>query len=285
MATPGGVRMGSKRAGGEEATAACETGTFKRSAWGAAVEAAAAAQLSVGGARRRATIGRVEAEDEFSVQVLHAEDRWVKVWSSAAGAGPAVEAHLERLLHAPVPWGVSKTEYYKHRQHRLNALCATPHATRLLREFVGQFDGCLEWIKRRKQSGGRAVVAQSPDAVAACVSKVEDFAELMKLPPMERKVHFVNVEEESAEPMKLLEWIDTLPKANPSLGYESYHINTLLMTTIESAVKRERDKIAMMLKRAEVEDWVAALALQGAERGFELFMAGVLYTADLKDMD
>eukprot|EP00756_Hemistasia_phaeocysticola_P032785 Hpha_TRINITY_DN16430_c2_g1::TRINITY_DN16430_c2_g1_i15::g.158866::m.158866 len=122
MATPGDGRIGSKRAGGEKATAACDTGTFKRSAGGAAVEAAAAAQLSVGGARRRATIGRVEAEEEFSLQVLHAEDRWEKVWSFAAGAGPAVEAHLKRLLHAPVPWGVSKTEYYKHRQHWLNAL-------------------------------------------------------------------------------------------------------------------------------------------------------------------
>eukprot|EP00756_Hemistasia_phaeocysticola_P032796 Hpha_TRINITY_DN16430_c2_g1::TRINITY_DN16430_c2_g1_i7::g.158849::m.158849 len=192
MATPGDGRIGSKRAGGEKATAACDTGTFKRSAGGAAVEAAAAAQLSVGGARRRAMIGSVEVEEEFSLQVLHPEERWDTVWmrkvsevlllsesrarvsshmeesrareqldekrwervllllrgekeDSAAGVGPAVEAFLRKLLHAPVPWGVSKTEYYKHRQHRLNALCSTPHATRLLREFVGQFDGCLEW--------------------------------------------------------------------------------------------------------------------------------------------
>eukprot|EP00756_Hemistasia_phaeocysticola_P032780 Hpha_TRINITY_DN16430_c2_g1::TRINITY_DN16430_c2_g1_i10::g.158855::m.158855 len=210
------------------------------------------------------------------------KEQWREVGRSEEAG---IEADLKKWLHDPVPWGVSKEEHHKNRRQKLNDLCATPHAVRLLREFADRFDGCLEWIKRRKQSGGPGEEAKSQDAAAVCMSKAEDFAELMKLPPMERKVRFVDVEEESAEPMKLLEWIDTLPKANPSLGYESYHINTLLMTTIESAVKRERDKIAMMLKRAEVEDWVAALALQGAERGFELFMAGVLYTADLKDMD
>eukprot|EP00756_Hemistasia_phaeocysticola_P032790 Hpha_TRINITY_DN16430_c2_g1::TRINITY_DN16430_c2_g1_i20::g.158871::m.158871 len=142
MATPGDGRMRSKQAGGEEATAARDTGTFKRSTGGKfefLLHLESCARVS-------------SRMDESRARELLDEKCWERVLlllrgegEDPAGVGPAVEVHLKRLLHAPVPRGVSKTEYYKHRQHRLNALCATPHATRLLREFVGQFDGCLEW--------------------------------------------------------------------------------------------------------------------------------------------
>eukprot|EP00756_Hemistasia_phaeocysticola_P025214 Hpha_TRINITY_DN15995_c0_g1::TRINITY_DN15995_c0_g1_i2::g.73846::m.73846 len=197
--------------------------------------------------------------------------------SAECSSAPAqIEMDLKMLLHAPVPWGMSKEEYDRCRQQKLNKLCSTPHFMHLLKEFAGRFDSCLELIEKRKQSG-HTVEAKSHDAAAA---KAEDFAELMELSPRNRKVCFWDADK-SAEPMKLFEWIYTLPEVKPSLGYLPHHISTILLTQIEYAVKRERANIAGMLKEAEgaagvqVTDWVVALALEGAERGFELFLAGV----------
>eukprot|EP00756_Hemistasia_phaeocysticola_P025224 Hpha_TRINITY_DN15995_c0_g1::TRINITY_DN15995_c0_g1_i5::g.73849::m.73849 len=191
--------------------------------------------------------------------------------SAECSTEPAqIEMDLKLLLHAPVPWCMSKENYDRRRQQKLNNLCSTPYAMHLFKEFAGRFESCLELIEKGKQSS-HAVEAKSHDAAAAFASKAEDFEASMKLPPRERKVCFWDADE-SAEPMKLLEWIYTLPEVKPSLGYVSYHIKTLLTVQIKSAVKRERDSIAKMLKIAEgaagvqVADWVVALALEGAER-------------------
>eukprot|EP00756_Hemistasia_phaeocysticola_P025213 Hpha_TRINITY_DN15995_c0_g1::TRINITY_DN15995_c0_g1_i19::g.73867::m.73867 len=190
---------------------------------------------------------------------------WLLQSAECSTAPAQIEMDLKMLLHAPVPWGMSKEEYDRCRQQKLNKLCSTSHGMHLLKEFAGRFDSCLEWIESRKKSG-HTVEAKSHDAAAAFVSKAEDFAELMKLPPRERKVCFVDADE-SAQPLKLLQWIYTLPKLERSLGYVAPNI-TLLTDQIEWAVKREKKSLAEMLEgaaRLQVADWVVALALEGAE--------------------
>eukprot|EP00756_Hemistasia_phaeocysticola_P043292 Hpha_TRINITY_DN17020_c2_g3::TRINITY_DN17020_c2_g3_i10::g.165945::m.165945 len=203
-----------------------------------------------------------------------------------------IESDLKKWLHAPVPLSMSKEEHHKQRRHKLNALCATPHCVRLLTEFAARFDNFLELMHERRpkikrgktggpeQSGGRDAAPAKRKAARA-----EDFAELMRLPPRERKVCVID-SNESLQPLKLIDWVDSLPKLERSLGYEVRDIGRLT-TDIEFAVEREKKNLTKMLEKAEgaaeleVADWMVSLALEGAERGFELFLAGVLYTAEL----
>eukprot|EP00756_Hemistasia_phaeocysticola_P065922 Hpha_TRINITY_DN8885_c0_g1::TRINITY_DN8885_c0_g1_i2::g.141611::m.141611 len=158
-------------------------------------------------------------------------------------------------------------------QDTLNELCMQPRALAMLRGMVAEFEGCLQWVDERlhlaRSTGVKVVVSDA---------QAQDFLPLLE--PAERKVKFVD----EAVPLPgLLEWLEALPGVTPSLGYEAVHF-AKIARTVKTVLERERASLLKVVEGGgDAADWMVTLALQGAKLGCQMFLAGVLYTADLTE--
>eukprot|EP00756_Hemistasia_phaeocysticola_P043449 Hpha_TRINITY_DN17026_c9_g1::TRINITY_DN17026_c9_g1_i5::g.166562::m.166562 len=193
------------------------------------------------------------------------------------------------------------------KKEKLEELSGTAEGREQLQKLKEKLDQCVEWCNKYDEDEGTH--AGSPQASAAedgggeaSKEKHEEFqmglegmaARAEKLRKMgatsERLIQFTD----DTVPSSLLEFIKTLP---PTLGYVTPKHVANLATTIRRVVagagKRvgERDNLAAFLtcgwfrKEVELNPGLMALAREGPYEGFELLLAGILYTADLTDKD
>eukprot|EP00756_Hemistasia_phaeocysticola_P011282 Hpha_TRINITY_DN15105_c6_g3::TRINITY_DN15105_c6_g3_i1::g.126889::m.126889 len=206
-------------------------------------------------------------------------------------AGPKTKMQSWRLA---TPHGMKKEDLVR--------LSGTMQGRQQLQELKGALDKCVIWCDRHlcwftaverctadecgaaAEEASNAKHAEFETALEGMAHRAE---ELRKMGANgERLIQFTD----HTAPSPLIEFIEGLPSVTPTLGYKSCHIPNLASTVrrvVAGAGKRvgEREHLARFLEHGEetVHPGLMALAREGPYEGFELFLAGILYTADLTE--
>eukprot|EP00756_Hemistasia_phaeocysticola_P041103 Hpha_TRINITY_DN16899_c4_g3::TRINITY_DN16899_c4_g3_i10::g.148732::m.148732 len=187
------------------------------------------------------------------------------------------------------------------RKSRDSSQCKTEHGREVLLHLKEAMDKCLKWCEGYRESEDSITLKDYKEKNtvedAAPVDAKDELSEQVKArakaQQQERVVRFTD----DTPPMGLLEWVESLPLVTPSLGYTPQHVSNLAGAVQKvlggeekdpqqgrSGREGERDKLAKAgAGEGQVEAGIAALALEGPREGVELFLAGVLYTADLTE--
>eukprot|EP00756_Hemistasia_phaeocysticola_P041112 Hpha_TRINITY_DN16899_c4_g3::TRINITY_DN16899_c4_g3_i8::g.148713::m.148713 len=187
------------------------------------------------------------------------------------------------------------------RKSRDSSQCKTEHGREVLLHLKEAMDKCLKWCEGYRESEDSITLKDYKEKNtvedAAPVDAKDELSEQVKArakaQQQERVVRFTD----DTPPMGLLEWVESLPLVTPSLGYTTQHVSNLAgaVQKVLAGEKKdlqqgrsdragELDKLAKAgTGKGEVEAGILALALEGPGEGMELFLAGMLYTADLTE--
>eukprot|EP00756_Hemistasia_phaeocysticola_P015121 Hpha_TRINITY_DN15388_c1_g4::TRINITY_DN15388_c1_g4_i1::g.87837::m.87837 len=203
-------------------------------------------------------------------------------------------------------WRVDAKECLK--THELEKLSGSAEGLQHLQEFKKALDNSLQWcdtyreavelVATHPSAPHDAALPGTHDAAAeASKAKQDEFTTALEAmathaqklretgAKCERVITFTN----DTLPQTLIEFVQSLPNTTPTLGYEARHVANIASTVrrvVAGQDKRigEREHLARFLQDgAELDPGIMALAREGPYEGFELFMAGILYTADLTE--